>query len=109
MLPGTDNNNPAGAIQLTNLLSTLIGLLVPLAFIILVILLAYAGFKYITSGGDSKGLQSAHSTITWALLGILFLIVAWLIFLLIQAFTGVNVTKFCVGIPGSNLPWIKCP
>ena len=102
-------NDPAGANELTTLLGTVIGLLVPIAFIILVILLAFAGFKYITSGGDSKGLQSAHSTITWALLGILFLIIAWLIFRLIEAFTGVNVTVFCVGIPGSDLKWASCP
>ena len=92
---------PAGLIQFQTLITRLISLAVPGAFIVLLLMFLSAGFKYITSGGEPKGVQSAQSTITWAILGILFLIVGWLALLLIRALTGVDVTKFCIGFPGA--------
>lgn len=88
---------PAGLPQLQSLIDRFISISVPLAFVVLVIMLSIAGFKYLTSGGDPKGLGSASGTITWALLGMLFLVIIWLVLQLIQAFTGVNVTNFCLG------------
>src|SRR3972149_4447789 len=87
---------PAGATQLEQLVQRIINLSVGGAFIALTVVLVWAGIKYLTSGGDPKSVSSAHSTVTWALLGILFLAIAWLILKLIAAFTGVDVTKFCI-------------
>lgn len=98
--------DPAGIGYLQLLFQRAIQLAVAVAFIVLVIMLTVGGIKYLTSGGDSKGLQSASNTFTWALLGILFMVLAWLILLLIQNFTGVNVTKFCLGFPGVST---ACP
>ncbi|MCL4366744.1 pilin [Patescibacteria group bacterium] len=91
---------PAGPQQLQEMIQRLINLSVGLAFIVLTVVLLIAGLKYLTSGGDPKALASAGNTITWALLGIVFMILAWLILLLIEKFTGVNVTHFC--IPGTS-------
>ena len=85
---------PAGLLQLQQLTQRIINISVGLAFIILTVVLVYAGIKFITSGGDSKSLASAGQTITWALLGVLFLVLAWLILNLIEYFTGVRVTDF---------------
>lgn len=85
---------PAGITQLEELFSRVISISVGLAFIALFIVLIVAGIKFLTSGGETKQIQSAAQTITWALLGMLFLIIAWLILQLIEAFTGVEVTKF---------------
>lgn len=87
----------AGLPQLQQLLQRIINLSVGLAFIALLIMLILGGIKYLTSGGEPKPLSSANNTITWAILGIIFLVLIWLILLLIEAFTGVNVTKFCLG------------
>lgn len=84
----------AGLIQLQQLFLRIINLIVPLAFIILTIMLLIGGIKFLTSGGDAKATQAAGQTMTWALLGILFLALAWLVLLLIKAFTGVDVTNF---------------
>ena len=65
-----------------------------LAFIFLII----GGFNWLTSGGDPKKLQQAKNTITYAILGIILLIVAWLILLFIEKFTGVTVTNFNIKI-----------
>lgn len=88
---------PAGVIQLQELLKRVINLSVGLAFIILTVILVLAGIKFITSGGEPKALQSASQAITWSLLGILWLILAWLILQLIGVFTGVNILNFCIG------------
>lgn len=92
-----DNLGPAGKQQLVELFTRIINLAVEAAFLVLLIMLIYAGIKYLTSGGDPKSLSSANSTITWALLGILFLAIGWLILRLIENFTGIPVTKFCIG------------
>lgn len=79
---------PAGLTQIEAIFSRVIGLSVGIAFIALLVMLIVSGFKYLTSGGEPKALQSAHQSLTWALLGVLFLASAWLILQLIAAFTG---------------------
>lgn len=91
---------PAGVLQLQELFTRIINLSVGIAFIALLIVLAWASIKFLTSGGDAKAIGQASQAITWGLLGILFLVLVWLILQLIKAFTGVDVTTFCIGFPG---------
>ena len=92
---------PAGVKQLEQLITRIINLTVPIAFIALTVVLVMAGIKFITSGGEPKAIGAAGQTITWAFLGILFMVLAWLILSLIQAFTGVQVTQFSLKFPGN--------
>lgn len=94
---------PAGIPQLEYLFSRLVCTSVPIGYTILLVILVIAGIKYITSGGEPKAISSAHQTATWGLLGILFLAISWLILLLIQNFTGLEVTKFTL----SSLPGVE--
>ena len=65
-----------------------------LAFIALII----GGFRYIISRGDPKATTAARGAITWAILGLAFIIIAWLILKFIADFTGLTqLTKFCIG------------
>lgn len=90
----------AGATQLEELFGRIVNISVAGAFMALVVVLVWAGIKFITSGGDSKALSQASQTITWGLLGILFLALAWLILQLIAAFTGIEALKsFDIKIP----------
>jgi len=89
---------PAGINELESLYKYFIQIIVGLSFVALVVVLVWAGIRFLTSGGEAKAIQAAGQTITWALLGILFLIIAWLILLLIKAFTGVDVTIFNVKV-----------
>lgn len=89
----------AGVKQLQALILRVINISVAIAFIALTGVLLYAGIRYLTSGGDAKSLGVASSAVTWGLLGVLFLALAWLIILLMQAFTGVKLTDFCIGFP----------
>lgn len=64
------------------------------AGIVLFVLLIVGGFKFITSGGDPKSVESARKTITSAIAGLVIILVSYLILVLISNITGVDVTKF---------------
>ena len=55
-----------------------------------VILLVYAGIKFITSGGDPKKVAGARQIITYALIGLVLVISSFLIIALISYSTGVE-------------------
>lgn len=100
---------PAGLNEIEQIFSGVISLAVGLAFVALLIVLIIGGIKFLTSGGETKAVQSAQQTITWAILGIIFMIVAWLLLLLIEALTGVRVTVFDIKVlcPGSVVSWCR--
>lgn len=75
-----------------NVVSAVLGL----AGIVLFILLITGGIKYISSGGDPKGMEEAKKTITYAILGFVFIAAGYLILLLIKNLTGVDVTDFII-------------
>ncbi len=85
---------PAGLKEIEEIFTNFITVIVGLGFMATLVILVTAGIKYITSGGEPKAIQSAHQTASWALLGILFMAVAWIVLQLIESFTGVNVTLF---------------
>lgn len=88
------NPPPAGLTQIEDTFRNVISVIVGLGFIALLVMLLLAGFKYLMSGGEQKNIQQAHQTVTWALLGIVFMAVAWIVLQLIKALTGVDVTTF---------------
>ena len=92
---GTDVNVPTikcFEVIYKNILTIVLSLAVLALFIMLLI----GGFKYLTSGGDQKATASAQQTITYAIIGIALLSVAFLIFQLIRVYTGVDPTKFSI-------------
>ncbi len=89
----------AGLNQIEQVFSSVISVMVGLGFIALLVMLIFAGFKYLMSGGEPKAVAAAHQTVTWAILGIIFMAFAWLILQLIKVFTGVDVTTFTFGLP----------
>ncbi|QQG43762.1 MAG: hypothetical protein HYW45_01935 [Candidatus Daviesbacteria bacterium] len=93
MTPANVVSDAAGLTQLEALFGRIINLSVAAAFVALVMVLVWAGIRYLTSGGDAKAIQSASMTVTWALLGILFLVIAWLVLQLVAAFTGLEGLK----------------
>ncbi len=58
------------------------------------VILVMGGIKYLTSGGDPKAVDSAQKTITYGVGGLIIVLLSYLILLLIQTITGVNVTEF---------------
>ncbi|HJY98834.1 MAG TPA: hypothetical protein VJ227_03915 [Patescibacteria group bacterium] len=67
--------------------------------IVLFILLIMGGFKYITSGGDPKAVESAQKTLTYAIGGVVVIVLSYLVLVLISNITGTDVTQFNVVLP----------
>ncbi len=104
--------DPAGLTEIEGVVEKVISVVVGLGFIALLVLVLWSGVKFITSGGEPKALQAARQIFTWAVLGIVFMAFAWLILLLIQNFTGIEVTTFNIktlcGDPKAPIPFPFC-
>ncbi|HCE31426.1 hypothetical protein A2778_02135 [Candidatus Daviesbacteria bacterium RIFCSPHIGHO2_01_FULL_40_24] len=100
---------PAGLSEIEQVVANVISVIVGLGFITMLVMLIFAGIKYLTSGGEPKALQAAHMTVTWALLGIFFLALAWLALQLIANLTGIDVTVFNIKAlcGGTGLPFCQ--
>lgn len=82
---------------LANVMSVFISLIGIAGFIMMVV----GSFRYIISGGNSKGADTAKNTITFAVVGLAVALSAFVIINLIALFTGVDEIKFFV-IPTSS-------
>lgn len=80
--------------QLKDVFGNLVSVLIGLGAIALFVMLVVGGFKFITSGGDPKAVESAKHTLTYAILGLVLLLLAYVILVLIKTITGANVTEF---------------
>ncbi len=74
----------------TNVLQVIVTA-VGIAFFVMFIV---GGFQYMRSNNDPKAVAAASSTLTYAVIGVVGVIVSWLILLFIEQFTGVKVTEF---------------
>lgn len=81
---------------LEGLFAQILNISISLAILALFVMLTIGGFKYLTAGADQKAAASARSTMTYAIGGIALMAVAFLIFRLIEYFTGVTITVFRV-------------
>ncbi len=75
------------------ILIRLLNFLPPIIILGAIIMIILGGAKMITGADDPKAYASAKQTITYAVIGLIGIAGAWIILLLIQAFTGANVTE----------------
>jgi hypothetical protein len=81
-----------------SLFTNVVVALTALVGVALFVMLIIGGYGFLLSGGDQKKLEKARGTLTAAITGVIVIVVAYLILLTIQKFTGVDVTHFT--IPG---------
>lgn len=81
------------------ILKSFLNIATALAGLAVFIMFLAGGFQYLTSGGDPKATESAKNTLTYAVLGLVLIIVAWFILRFIEEFTGVTVTQFEIPSP----------
>lgn len=66
-------------------------------------MLIRGGIAYITAQGDPKALQTARGTITWAIIGLVVILSAYLIISLIVGFVQVpGLGRFCLPTAGED-------
>ncbi|MDD5415440.1 MAG: pilin [Candidatus Daviesbacteria bacterium] len=99
----------AGLTEIERVIGNVISVIVGLGLIAMLVMLIWSGFKFLFSGGDPKAVEVARLTFAWAILGIIFMAIAWLILQLIASFTGLPVTVFNIkslcGDPQANFPF----
>ena len=82
--------------NLTSVIATFAGFAV-------LIMLVRGGIAYITSQGDPKALTTARSTLTWAIIGLIVILSAYLIISVIIGFVQVpGLGSFCLPTAGSD-------
>jgi len=82
---GTD---PTGATGVSKLLSNLVALIYAIAAIVLIFMILWGAFDWMTSEGDKEKIEKARSKIINAIIGILLFAVAFAVIQLIGQFTG---------------------
>lgn len=68
------------------------------------VMFIYASFRWLISGGDSKGTTAARNSMTYAVIGLVVSLSAFIIINLVAEFTGVNAIK-SFRIPTSDIDW----
>ncbi|OGM05443.1 hypothetical protein A2125_01255 [Candidatus Woesebacteria bacterium GWB1_43_5] len=81
---------PAQLKDIEVVFSNIVGAAIALAGIVLFIMLVIGGFKYLTAGGEPPKIESARKTLTYAILGIVFIALSFLFLRFIGVFTGVQ-------------------
>jgi len=87
---------PASISDLETVFGNVVKFALGAAGIVLFVLLVIGGLKYILSGGDAKAAEGAQKTITYAIGGLIVILLSYLILVLISKITGVTVTSFTV-------------
>lgn len=90
--------------SITTLFANILAVVTVLAGFAAFAMLVFGGFRYIIAQGDPKAVQSARGTITWAIIGLIMIIVSWLVLLFVSQFTGLNLTQFCFGVKSNGDP-----
>jgi hypothetical protein len=102
--PVQDNGKFADLSQLTNVFANVTSVVATLAGFAVLIMLIRGGVAYITAQGDPKALQTARGTITWAIIGLVVILAAYLIIALIAGFVTIpGLGKFCLPTAGQNV------
>jgi TRAP-type C4-dicarboxylate transport system permease small subunit len=90
----TDKSIPGQEVATLNCVSTVLGnvinAFVVFAGVVALILLIWGGIKYINSRGDAQAIDGAKKTITWAIIGLVFIAFSFAILQLIKSLTGAN-------------------
>ncbi|MBU0576496.1 hypothetical protein KJ654_02440 [Patescibacteria group bacterium] len=86
--------------MIANILSVAITAIGFAGFLMLII----GGFRYLTSGGNSKGTETAKNTITFAVIGLVVALSSFVILNLIAEFTGVKtILQFVIPSAGTTI------
>ncbi len=93
-IKGLLKGDPTGAGAISKLLTNIIGLFYAVAIIVLIFMILWGAYDWMTSEGDKEKLSSAQKKIINAMIGILLFAVAFAVIQVLGTFTGF---KFFVG------------
>lgn len=91
---------PAQLSSLNDVFATFLNGALVIIGILSVIMIVVGGISYIGSGGDKEGTAKAKNTITFAIIGLIVAISAWMILNIFGTIIGVDLTNFSVCFTG---------
>lgn len=65
------------------------------------VMIIFAGYQFLFSGGDAKSVDGARKTLTYAILGLVLIFLSFFILNFIATVTGVGCLNFNHGFPTS--------
>lgn len=80
--------------ELDPIIGNIISTIIPVAGVVLFVILIIGGFLYLTAGGVPERVERAKKTITFGIIGVVLIALAFFIIGLVSAFTGVNILNF---------------
>lgn len=80
--------DPSGAAGISKFLTNLVALIYSLATIVLIFMILWGAFDWMTSGGEKEKLESARNKIISAIIGIMLFAVAFAVIQVLGQFTG---------------------
>jgi heme/copper-type cytochrome/quinol oxidase subunit 2 len=72
--------------QVIGLLSSILGFVWTILGIVVVLMLLYAGFKFVTAGGETEGINKAKDMVKYSLIGIVVMLLSGGIMALVENF-----------------------
>lgn len=82
---------PAKFATIGGLLNLVIPLITIVAALLLLAMLMMGGFTWLTAGGDHKRVEEAQKRITFAILGFIIIVIAYLVTKIVGYITGVTI------------------
>ena len=86
-------NDPTGALGISKFLSNFIGLIYTIAGVVLIFMLLWGGWDWLTSEGEKEKIDSARKKLINATIGILLFAIAFAIIEVLGIFTGFEFFK----------------
>lgn len=71
--------------------------IIPLIGLVSFVMILVGGFSILTSAGNPEGIKKGTQTITLSVAGLALAVISWLVLVLIESTTGVQVTQFKFG------------
>ncbi len=94
---GGDDNDVATIQGLECLIANVFQVILTVIGLAGFVMMIVGAFRWLVSGGNTKGVESARNTITFAVVGLVVALSAFIVLNLIASFTGVNViTSFVI-------------
>jgi len=100
----TATSGTAALTQIAGTISAIIGFMTVVAGIWFMFEMLFAGYEWISAGGDAKKLEAARQRITHGFMGLLIVVGAWALLAVTGQFLGYDIL---LSNPGSIMQQIK--
>lgn len=91
---------PASLDQLEIVYQSVISVVLAGAGLASMVMILVGGFQFLSAGSDKEATQKAAKTLTFAIIGLVVTLAAWVIINFLGNFLGINFTVFNICLPG---------